>query len=296
MENSKSHYLVWFNLSLAIFIILWGAWVRLSGSGAGCGEHWPLCNGSVIPLDPSSKTLTEFFHRLTSGIFGITVVAQWLWGRKLEGKDHPFTKSSLALCILTLIEALIGAVLVKKGLVDRNASSLRALVIALHLANTLLLLSSLIASLYFKKFQRTHKFRGINSLSPWAKGALILFPLVACSGAVVALGNTLFPETSLIDGVLKDFQSSSHFLIRLRILHPIMALGLVLMLVKFGHEQKDRLGFFIELGALIALGFGIINWLLLAPAWGALTHLFIADLLWYLLCYKIFSIFFPAKS
>ena len=40
----------WLTLGFLILVILWGAFVRATGSGAGCGNHWPLCNGVVVPL------------------------------------------------------------------------------------------------------------------------------------------------------------------------------------------------------------------------------------------------------
>ena len=64
----------WAVLAYNIGVILWGAYVRATGSGAGCGDHWPLCNGVVIPRDPSIATLIEYSHRITSGFALIAVV------------------------------------------------------------------------------------------------------------------------------------------------------------------------------------------------------------------------------
>jgi len=50
----------WGVLAYSILVILWGAYVRISFSGDGCGDHWPLCHGEVIPTAPSVKTLIEF--------------------------------------------------------------------------------------------------------------------------------------------------------------------------------------------------------------------------------------------
>ena len=70
-----------FNIILALAIILWGAWVRISGSGAGCGSHWPLCKGELWPSLMSAETWIELFHRLKSGVFGITVIAVFVLSR-----------------------------------------------------------------------------------------------------------------------------------------------------------------------------------------------------------------------
>tara|TARA_B100000925_G_scaffold268703_1_gene230010 strand:+ start:1563 stop:2414 length:852 start_codon:yes stop_codon:yes gene_type:complete len=264
--------LSYFNFGLALFIILWGAWVRLSGSGAGCGDHWPLCNGVVVPLDPSIKTLTEFIHRVTSGIFGITVF--WGWILALNTKVRSMKKSFSFTLVFTITEALIGAVLVKKGLVENDDSALRALVISFHLINTLGLLYFLVQNIFLSVSNK----KKLVPLRLSEKIIILLFMFSGGTGAIAALGNTLFPETSLIDGIIKDFDSTSHFLINLRIFHPMFAVGLAVATFLYANSQgvnfKKGLVFFIYL----SIGWGILNWLLLAPSWGALGHLFIADM------------------
>ena len=286
----------YFNLGLALFIILWGAWVRLSGSGAGCGDHWPLCNGQVVPLEPSVKTLIEYIHRLSSGIFGITIFASLILAIKLTSKGHFARVAGWSSLIFTITEALIGAILVKKGLVVDNDSTLRAWVIGFHLVNTFILLSALVAQIYFvpeKKYEKnysSHKFLYIST------AGVIVFLLVGATGAISALGNTLFPETSLIEGVLKDFDQKSHFLIRLRIFHPALAIllfGLIQWVVSFKKSKINRVLVFCS---WVAVGFGVLNWALLAPKWGAITHLLIADALWCIFILSIFSYIFPRAT
>ena len=74
----------WLTLAWNVVVILWGAWVRASGSGAGCGSHWPLCNGEVLPTDPKVETLIEFTHRLSSGVALVLVVVLWWWARLMR--------------------------------------------------------------------------------------------------------------------------------------------------------------------------------------------------------------------
>src|ERR671912_761132 len=69
----------WGVLSYNVAVIAWGAYVRATGSGAGCGEHWPLCNGTVIPRAPEIATIVEFSHRLTSGLALLAVVGLVAW-------------------------------------------------------------------------------------------------------------------------------------------------------------------------------------------------------------------------
>ena len=286
--SHKLRYLSLINFIFALFIILWGAYVRLSGSGAGCGDHWPLCNGQVIPLEQSFKTFIEFTHRLTSGVFGITVFIQWVLTFKWCEKG-PIRQASTAVLILTLFEALIGAVLVKKGLVVDNSSLLRAVVIGFHLVNTFFLMAALVASYYFASDKQITKSQFLIESKLKLLLILTLFIFVGASGAVTALGNTLFPESSLIEGIYKDFSSSSHFLIQLRILHPISAILLGLLLIGFAlkSESNKQTSKRLLITVVISLLFGFINWLLLAPTWGALVHLALANMTWALFILSI---------
>ncbi|MDA8791899.1 COX15/CtaA family protein [Bacteriovoracaceae bacterium] len=280
-----------FNIALAIFIILWGAWVRLSGSGAGCGSHWPLCNGEVIPLDPSLKTLTELFHRLTTGVFGITVIANCYFSFKNFGKSHLVTKANLLVFIITIIESLIGAFLVKKGLVAKDTSHMRAFVVGLHLINTYFLLASLVwvqdLATSGNALSKKYKFHWQSVL------IVILFILVGSTGAITALGNTLFPDTSLIEGMAKDFDPNSPLLIQLRFYHPIIAGILCLSLLywnstlKFSQNSFLSKSFFWQI--ILMVTFGIINWLMMSPSWGAIIHLFLGDMLWMCFLYLEFN-------
>lgn len=276
--------LSYFNFALALFIILWGAWVRLSGSGAGCGEHWPLCNGVVVPLDPSLKTLTEFIHRLTSGVFGITVF--WSWVLAVKTKVYSIKKSFSFTLIFTITEALIGAVLVKKGLVENNDSALRAFAISFHLINTLGLLYFLVQNIFLS----VSKKKKLIPLRLPEIFIILLFMLSGGTGAIAALGNTLFPETSLIDGLMKDFDSTSHFLINLRIFHPMFAVGLAVATYLYANSQGVNFKKGLVLFIYLSIGWGVLNWLLLAPSWGALIHLFIADMFFSYFSYVSLSV------
>lgn len=293
--TSKTGKLIIFNFALALFIILWGAWVRLSGSGAGCGDHWPLCHGEVIPLTPSIKTLIEFTHRLTSGVFGITVFAQVIFAAKEFGRKHAQFKASVVFLILTIVEALIGAVLVKKGLVVDNSSAMRAWVIGAHLVNTLLLMGSLTFCGFFH--QKDVKWSGAQ-IPNWEKLSsivgLILILIVGAFGAVTALGNSLFPSESLAQGFASDFDPNAPFLIRLRIYHPALAIltGIVwiVLLTKWKEIEESAGSAQVSFTLVfIAIAFGGLNWFLMAPTWGALTHLLLADLLWVALVWSTAS-------
>src|SRR5437764_4034200 len=69
----------WVVVAYNILVILWGALVRATGSGAGCGNHWPLCNGQVIPLSPRIDTVIEFTHRMMTGGASFIVLGLLVW-------------------------------------------------------------------------------------------------------------------------------------------------------------------------------------------------------------------------
>ncbi len=293
LSTNKTKRTLYFNLFLCLFIIAWGAWVRLSGSGAGCGDHWPLCNGEVIPLSASWKTYTEYIHRFTTGLFGLTVLLQIFFSHREYPKGHPVIKGSYALLIMTFIESLIGAVLVKRGLVVNNTSAERAMVVGLHLVNTMFLLATFVHSHFFMKV--SGKMPKRTPLSDARKEYLLgfvglaLILIVGAFGAITALGNTLFPSENLISGIASDFNQSSPFLIRLRIYHPMVAVlmgafWIALIHIMSPEEARNielqKWGQALSILIFVALGFGLLNWLLMAPVWGAMVHLIIADLVW----------------
>src|SRR4029079_18357357 len=109
--------LAWATLVVTLAVILWGAFVRATGSGAGCGSHWPLCNGEVIPRPKAIETVIEFIHRVTSGAAGLLVLAELIWAFLLLPAKHPARGGAVAAMFFMITEALIGAALVRFDLV-----------------------------------------------------------------------------------------------------------------------------------------------------------------------------------
>src|ERR1019366_3079756 len=79
----------WGVLAYNVAVILWGALVRATGSGAGCGGHWPLCNGDVLPDVSKIGTVIELTHRIMSGVALLLVAAMFLWAWKTFVPGHP---------------------------------------------------------------------------------------------------------------------------------------------------------------------------------------------------------------
>ena len=290
---SKLARFSWGVLVYNLAVIAWGAYVRATRSGAGCGAHWPLCNGEVIPQSPSVEMLVEFSHRLTSGAALLAVVVLLIWTWRACPAGHPARRSSAWAMFFMVTEAGVGAALVLFRLVADNPSMARALFMSVHLANTFLLL----ACLALTGWWRSARAAGIpvrQASVPARPGLVVRFGAGAAailaagvSGAVAALGDTLFPAGSLAQALGADLSPTSHLFVRLRLLHPAIALtvaaALVIMGMRFGFEGRGAtrtLGFALAGLAVMQVLIGVANVLLLAPVWMQMLHLLAADMLW----------------
>ncbi len=280
----KFKVLLGFNTVLTMFVIVWGAFVRASGSGAGCGSHWPLCNGEVIPVDPSLERLIEFVHRTTSGVLLLTVLAMYFLARRLFTTFRRDIRTTTGqVTVFLIIEALIGAILVVFGLVEYDDSVARALMMGIHLINTFLLIGCL-SHLCYQVFGANQKTIADIRWSTWPTMLGIGLIFMGATGSMVALGDTLFPAESLAEGFRQDLNPDSHWLIKLRVIHPIMAVVVVLSgiygLWKAGFQEKKG-AWGLALASLLMLQFciGMSNWLLLAPTMIQLFHLWVAEVL-----------------
>ena len=115
---SRSYYFAWLLVIYTVVVVAWGAWVRISGSGAGCGEDWPLCNGQAVPLNAPIKTWIEILHRYSTALYGLLVLALIICSRCIFSRGHPARLWSILVLVFTLTEALIGRQLVTMKLVD----------------------------------------------------------------------------------------------------------------------------------------------------------------------------------
>lgn len=278
----------WGVLAFNLLVILWGAYVRASGSGAGCGAHWPLCNGEVIPRAPAFETLVEMTHRLTSGMALILVVIQLAWARRTLPRGDSARGAAHVAMGLMLTEAAVGAGLVLFEMVAQNASVARAYWLAAHLLNTFGLIAALVLVPWFASGNRAPRLRGVAAEGKLLFTALAGTLLLGMTGAVTALGDTLFPSRSLAEGLAQDFSPTAHLLVRLRVLHPSFAVLVVFVLLlaagvaaKFRPSATTiRLAIAVATLAMSQLAAGLVNLLLLAPIWMQLVHLLLADALW----------------
>jgi heme A synthase len=278
----------WGVLAYTLLVVIWGAFVRATGSGAGCGDHWPLCNGEVVPRAPELETIIEFTHRTTSGLALVGVVIMFVWARRIFPDGHRVRTGARASLILMVVEALLGAGLVVFQLVAENESNVRAFSMVAHLVNTFLLIAALTITAWWASGGPAVRLRDQGRVGTILAAGAIGILAVGGTGAIAALGDTLFPAASLGEGLRDSFDRDSHIFVRLRKLHPFLAIGVGFLVIWGARrvaearptETNRRLA-----GALVSLYLlqifaGVVNVILLAPIWMQLVHLLLADILW----------------
>jgi heme a synthase len=284
-------------------VVLFGAWVRVTGSGAGCGDHWPTCHGELFPRAQASATRIEFTHRVTSALSGLLAIALPLWARRVFPRGHAVRKAAWATLVLILVEGGIGAGLVKNRWVADNASLGRAVVVALHLTNTLLLTASTALAAACARVAPAAPLAQAWRTAPASKwlGAVWLagLVLVSAAGAVTALGDTLFVNPAGV--ALHNPPGQEHFLVQLRVVHPVAAclvalLGAACLWQLYGAATRPapagasrdgaaargvRWGAACAGALLVAqLALGALNIVWGAPGALQLVHLLLAQLVW----------------
>jgi heme a synthase len=291
----------WVVVGYNVLVILWGALVRATGSGAGCGNHWPLCNGQVIPLSPSAHTVIEFTHRCMTGgsIFFVIGLLAWTFRGTVKGQAARML--AVTSMVLLLNEAILGALLVKLGYVTGNQSMGRVVMLSIHLSNTMLLLAALTLTARLLGTGQKWRELGVGGAKKiWAFVGLAATLVVGVSGSLAALGDTLFPASSLRAAFAQDFAEGSPWLLRLRGVHPVSAvIAAVFVLWLVAQARRAGAGT-LAAAALALLGFqfalGVADVLLLAPVWMQVAHLLGADLYWIALVTVAAVVIWPAPD
>lgn len=307
MPKLKTLHLAGLTLGVNALIIVQGAVVRATGSGAGCGSHWPLCNGEVVPLSPSTETLIEYSHRLLSLM--ALVLGAWLLSRafRTRRENRPFFGAAAASFGFLILEALLGAATVLLGLTGENASLGRGVMVASHLVNSVLLMGALTATFVYVRpdAPAAPRLRGQSLVGTTLLVGVVGMLLLTFTGGIAAMGNTMFPSESLAAGLRADFDPASHLLIRLRVLHPLIAIsvGLYLFLSlglawwlkpvpRARHVARSLFSVYV-----LQLAVGTLNLSLLGPIPLQLLHLALAVLAFSLLAaLTVYTLGLPAAE
>ena len=285
MQSRRFAAFAWGVLAYNVLVIVWGAYVRATGSGAGCGSHWPLCNGEVLPRAPQLETIIEFSHRMTSGIALLAVAALVPLAWRAFPRGHRVRTMSLVSLGFIIFEALLGAALVLLEYVAENASVARAYWVAGHLINTFLLLAVLTLTAWWGGGAPPIRLRGQpRMLVGTLLAALVGMLLLGASGGVTALGDTLV----LTAGITPEESPLVATLVDLRIYHPLLSivvLALILLAVYTVRSLRpsataNRLAWVLAGIFVLQLILGAVNVALKAPVAIQLVHLLVSDLIW----------------
>jgi len=265
---------VWGTLAYTAAVALWGAYVRASSSGDGCGNHWPFCNGDIIPQAPTLKTIIEFTHRASTGLDSILVLLLAVWAFRAYPRTHPVRFGAILSGTFLVTEALIGAALVKLEHVAGNTSPYRAYSLSIHLLNTLTLLACLALTAWWASGKARVAMRG---RATWT---LVAVMLLGVSGAIAALGDTLFPARSLAEGFAQDFASGANIFVRLRWLHPAIAMGVACLVFWYAMTNGVRRARWVLVLMAAQVCAGLLNLVLMAPVAMQMIHLLLAYAFW----------------
>lgn len=276
------------SLLFTLAVILWGAFVRATGSGAGCGSHWPTCHGEVLHRPASVETAIELTHRVTSGLSLLGVLGVLGLSRRVYPKGHRVRRAAGWSMVFMVLEAALGAGLVLFELVAGDASLARGFSTSAHLVNTFLLVAAMTLTLDLAWGGPKLAVSGQGRRGALVWGALGGALFVGVTGAIAALGDTLFPARSLAEGLAQDFSASAHMFLRLRTIHPFAAGAFaVYVLVVTGalsaarpSPRLSRRATWLTVGVLAQVAAGLVNLLLLAPVSLQLLHLLLADGVW----------------
>jgi heme A synthase len=296
MKISGFAIYAWGVLAYNLLVILWGAFVRATGSGAGCGNHWPLCNGELAPRTPALETMIEFSHRVSSGIALLLTAGLLVWALR-RFSNGPVRTGALLSMVFLFVEALIGAGLVLFEYVAANASLARAYWMAGHLVNTFFLLASLALTAWWASGGAPLRLRGQGPAALALGLALSAMVILGASGGITALGDTLV----LTAGIAPAESAVVALLVDLRIYHPLLAaavgalVGLAVWIAIKNIKYRvapysilnaryldiaQRLGRWVIILFIAQLSLGALNVVLKAPIWIQLSHLLLADLIW----------------
>jgi heme A synthase len=290
MKLSRFATYAWLTLLVTFVVILWGDVVQATGSGDGCGAHWPVCNGEVLPAFAGRETVIEFTHRLTSGFVFLMSAGLFVWSRRAFPKGHLVRKGANFSLFFMFTESLVGAALVLFRLVGQDASLTRAIVAPIHLVNTLFLIGAITLTAWFASGGKPFRWRHQGAVSSLLITGFVSLVVIAVMGAITSLGDAIFPVRNTAEAMERSMTAGEHFLVRLRIYHPFAAIGLGLFIIVAARviatlrptPTAQNLSLAIFVIYLLQLAAGFLNVALSAILPTQLLHLFLADSLWML--------------
>lgn len=279
--GSRFAKFAWGVLALNVLVILWGAVVSATGSGAGCGENWPLCNGAVVPAAERTDTVIEYTHRLTSGLALLAVIGLAVWAFRAYPAGGHVRRAAFVSFVFIVVESLLGASLVLFGWTAMDTSVIRVFMQPVHMLNTLLLLGVILLTAWWASGGEAIQLSGQGRRLWLLGGGLLGAMLMSATGAVISLCDLL--AGSLGEG----YNDLVALLVQLRLGHPAIsiAVGLYIVWAAFRPEAtptpQARRFAYLAVGVVVAQWLaGFVNVALRVPLWTQILHLLLADALW----------------
>ena len=280
-------------LAYTFVVILFGAFVRASYSGDGCGASWPLCGEAFFPQIDSMPRAVELTHRLTSGLLALLCTAFWIMSAKLLPKGSPVRRAAGFALLSCVISALVGFLLVKFQWVTNDKSYGRAVTMPIHLVNNYFLIGALTSAAYWSFGGKQRSIRGQGSLTTalgWAFGAMFL---LGATGAFSALGKTAFehelaPIKGFAERMWLHVGPDANPILRGGVVHPLIATSAGLLVLwlcgvisQLRPSPEVKTWSKVTVGIyLFQMALGVANLLVSAPTGMQIAHLAVALLNW----------------
>ena len=264
--------LAWSAAAATYLLIILGAIVRITGSGMGCGEHWPLCNGRLLPpLD--LPTMIEYGHRLAAGavsalVAALAAYAWWIRRGARSGEQDPPSRAPYVALGLVVLQVLLGAVTVKL--------SLPPWTVILHLGTAMLLLAVLLV------IARNASLVPITQLTPGARPGLVALGLAFVTVLLGALTANLGAGSACLGFPLCNGQlvPVGNYLQYVHWTHRVFAYGLFGYALWWAIRDKQRGAWYVV--ALVALQVAVaaVMVLLALPPPLQATHVAVGTAVW----------------
>ncbi len=279
----------WGLLAYMLLTIIWGVFLRASGSGDGCGTHWPLCGEVLIPnAQTAHKTWVEWLHRAMSEGLGLLVLGQLVWAFRAFPKKHAARLGATLVMLFTLSEAWLGRQLVVYKYVAYSEAPQRIYWMAAHLCNTFCLVAALALTAWWASGHARLNLRNQGPLLALVVVSLLATLGLSITGSISALGDMLYPVSSHLDAMQQASLPTANALMKARPTHPYTAVVVAMLLCLTAglldhlrpSPQTRRFAYSVWFLLSAQMVLGLLNIWLLAPIWMQVVHLFAADLLW----------------
>jgi protoheme IX farnesyltransferase len=236
-------------------------------------------------MNGAISKIIEASHRGMTGLVAIFAVIIAIWAFREFPKGHLARKAATAIVGFTILEALIGALIVKLGWVTTNDSAARAAGMCAHVVSTFFLVGSITVAGLAGSGLRPLRFKGQSSIG-WILGmGGFGICTLAMSGAISALGHTLKPTDNVLKAALNP---ATHWMVRVQPLHPLIAISIGLyLLLACGlviHLRPDPM---VKAATRWVVGLylcqlllGTLNIWFKAPIPMQMAHLVLADVNW----------------